>query len=461
MFERFAMKKWTAAACLLCAFVNVFAQEDAELPPPPKRPGVQITFIPPPLKGTLSLGIFNKAGKLVRTLHHEAATKDFFVGLNGLITWWDGKDDAGAVAPVGKYFARGFAVGAVEFEGVAFHFNDWIEDEKSPRIRRIHSISEIVGYLQAPTSLNVTLADGRVGDLQINEKLKTSAFWPDDPRNIPPKRGEVGSIEDDVRIICSVKKQQYGIQAGKLVSRESDGWKPVGISPLENAIECIAMPEGNGVGWWIIDRVASGSEVKRFAPDGTFVRSLSIPTDQPQPFEMSIGPDDMLLMLLEEKDGIQRVRKLEWRKSEVPDDAAPETPKVSEWAVTMSKTIRPSDSLADVKADLKTEAGEPFAAVEKISLRLLPNQLVQNKITNVDVGVAVDVKGSFLRTADGLPLKRITETPGLKWAAMMREPEGKAVTIFQSDGAVVEEFKARKLANMMAFDAGDYDWAGK
>ena len=94
-------------------------------------------------------------------------------------------------------------------------------------------------------------------------------------------------------------------------------------------------------------------------------------------------------------------------------------------------------------------------------MRLLPNQLVRNSITNVDVSVGVDAKGSFLRTADGLALKRITETPGLRWAALMREPAGKAVTIFQSDGAVVEEFKARKLANMMAFDAGEYEWNGK
>ena len=38
---------------------------------------------------------------------------------------------------------------------------------------------------------------------------------------------------------------------------------------------------------------------------------------------------------------------------------------------------------------------------------------------------------------------------------------GKVVTIFQSDGAVVEEFKVRRIANTMAFDAGDYEWAGK
>ncbi|MFM7918639.1 MAG: hypothetical protein ACKPJJ_00365, partial [Planctomycetaceae bacterium] len=46
-------------------------------------------------EGTISLGIYNKSGTLVRTLFKEASDKDFTVGLNGFITQWDGKDDAG------------------------------------------------------------------------------------------------------------------------------------------------------------------------------------------------------------------------------------------------------------------------------------------------------------------------------------------------------------------------------
>jgi hypothetical protein len=60
-----------------------------------------------------------------------------------------------------------------------------------------------------------------------------------------------------------------------------------------------------------------------------------------------------------------------------------------------------------------------------------------------------------------LPLCRFTETPHLAWVVMGHEGNTKAITIFQSDGAVVEEFRARRLANMMAFDAGEYEWMGK
>ena len=436
------------------------AQED-EPPPPPKRAGVRITFLPPPLEGTLSLGIFNKAGKLVRTLHREAKTDDFTIGLNGLITFWDGKDDAGVAVPAGRYFARGFAVGAIEFEGEAFHFNDWIDNDDTPRIRRIHSISPFVGFPSSPSAaITVTLADGRMGSIPISRDGRTYAFQPSDPGGVSPKKGDAGTTEGDVRIMCSVGEQKYGIRAGKLVAHDSGVWKPVAVTPIENAIDCIAMSEGTGVGWWIIDRVANGSEIKRFASDGTFVRSLTIPANQPQPFGLSIGPDDSLLIILEENPGSQRVRILKRQSLPEPNEPASDAA-VSEWSVVMEKTIRVSDEFDAVKEELKTASGTPFVAAEKISVRLLPNQLLRNASTTVDITVGLDAKGSFLRTVDGLVLKRITETPGLRWVAMMRDPSSKGVTVFQSDGAVVEEFKAHKLANMMAFDAGDYDWAGK
>ena len=41
---------------------------------------------------------------------------------------------------------------------------------------------------------------------------------------------------------------------------------------------------------------------------------------------------------------------------------------------------------------------------------------------------------------------------------MALEADGKTVTIFQSDGSAVEQFKAGKLDNMAAFDAGDFDF---
>lgn len=77
---------------------------------------VRITFLPPPLDGTISLGIYDRDGKLVRVLHREAELSEFEVAPDALRTTWDGKNDSGQQMPPGKYSARGFAVGDLHVE---------------------------------------------------------------------------------------------------------------------------------------------------------------------------------------------------------------------------------------------------------------------------------------------------------------------------------------------------------
>jgi hypothetical protein len=72
---------------------------------------VLISFVPPPLEGTISLGIYDASGKLVRVLHQEAELNEFTIGEDALITQWDGKNDDGTDLPAGRYHARGYLVG--------------------------------------------------------------------------------------------------------------------------------------------------------------------------------------------------------------------------------------------------------------------------------------------------------------------------------------------------------------
>ena len=71
---------------------------------------VRIRFVPPPVEGTISLGIFDADKRLVRVLHHEAKIDNFTMEENSLSTSWDGKNDAGKDLPPGKYHARGYMV---------------------------------------------------------------------------------------------------------------------------------------------------------------------------------------------------------------------------------------------------------------------------------------------------------------------------------------------------------------
>jgi hypothetical protein len=97
------------------------AQESPTVSPSPSASpasarSVRISFLPPPLEGTISLGVYDKSEQLVRVLHQEAEVDEFTVGADALVTKWDGKNDDGEDLPAGKYHARGYLVGHLKVE---------------------------------------------------------------------------------------------------------------------------------------------------------------------------------------------------------------------------------------------------------------------------------------------------------------------------------------------------------
>src|SRR6266550_6425880 len=87
-----------------------------QTPSPSPARSVRISFIPPPLDGTISLGIYDQAGKIVRVLHQNAQLNDFAIGADALVTRWDGKNDGNQDSPSGRYHARGYLVGPLKRE---------------------------------------------------------------------------------------------------------------------------------------------------------------------------------------------------------------------------------------------------------------------------------------------------------------------------------------------------------
>lgn len=105
------------------------------------RADVEIEFAIPD-DGRITLGVFDGAGHLVRTLHNLSRQEDFRIGLNGLITAWDGKDDGGNPLPAGNYHVRGYLVGeGVKVSGEDFLFNDFAADAGFPGFSRILDFS--------------------------------------------------------------------------------------------------------------------------------------------------------------------------------------------------------------------------------------------------------------------------------------------------------------------------------
>lgn len=377
---------------VLASLLGVALAQDA----PPA--GVQITFVPPPIEGTLSAGVYTKDGKLVRVLASEATDKDFIVGLNGFVTHWNGKDDAGHEMPAGMYFVRGFGVGELEVEGVAFHGNDWIKDGDAPRFGAI----EAIALTDAGLAVSGAKPDGK----------------------------------EKVRAIVSLNDGAVRFTDGPGSEAETKGSTQWTIERDANA-----KPPTMAV----VQRSNDGKEV---------LRRLDFNAAEPQPKTVIATADNLKVCLLEQNDSETRVRILTLQGTAKDGDND-----VSNWGILFSASIRrpPLPELLpeflDRKPPVKIEPG--------IRQVLVRNELMEGPKAAqaaVQLAVAFDEKGSFLRTADGLPLRRVTDTPNLKWAVLSREPDG-ALTLFQSDGAAVEEFRLRKLDQMMAFDAGDYEWA--
>src|SRR4029450_11010227 len=145
--SRIAGRRFQIVTLLSCAvFVAITAAQESPSPPPSPTPGespspsispeqsvppsptpeqtpspsparsVRISFIPPPMDGTISLGIYDQAGKIVRVLHQNAQLNDFAIGADALVTRWDGKNDGNQDSPSGRYHARGYLVGPLKRE---------------------------------------------------------------------------------------------------------------------------------------------------------------------------------------------------------------------------------------------------------------------------------------------------------------------------------------------------------
>jgi hypothetical protein len=127
------IKKQNATILIAFAFggISLVAQESPTpsptpipSPTPEQTPSaaparnVQLRFVPPPMEGTISLGVFDSSQKLVRILHRESKIDNFAVAADSLNTTWAGKNDAGEDLPSGKYRARGYMVAPFKVEDV-------------------------------------------------------------------------------------------------------------------------------------------------------------------------------------------------------------------------------------------------------------------------------------------------------------------------------------------------------
>jgi hypothetical protein len=380
-------------------------------PSPAPARNVRISFVPPPLDGTISLGIYDAKGKLVRVLFREADINEFTIGHDALSTAWDGKDDAGENVPPGKYSAHGFVVGDLKIEGVGFFFNDWITSADAPRFSRIRSLAM------------------RDEDLLLGVEL------------VPPGAGHV----------------LYDVASKATKLKDTDVDSNASATPSETVagdIDPIMTISGRNGTRWVIDRTekgASATELKQFSSSGEFLRRLPVSANDPQPKAVAASTTQDKIYLLEESGGSQRIRGLSLVATKSEGAEQP----VSEWKVDFEKWIysHKDFSLVDGKPVASAASTE---AVEKVKIKLLANPLLNDDRVTVELAMGIDADGSFLKTIDGLPLCTISETQGLV-RALLAVRGANAMDVFQDDSAVVEQFRVAGVDQMMSFDCGGFE----
>jgi hypothetical protein len=182
------------------------------------------------------------------------------------------------------------------------------------------------------------------------------------------------------------------------------------------------------------------------------LRRLEYVTDDPQPERIEASTTEEKIFVLEQNNLLQRFRGLGLLRT-MTDGAEGA---VSDWKSFFDKKIIEHQNFSlennrPVAADATTKS-EP----EKIAQKLRPNPLQHDQPGMLNLEVGFDADGSYVKTADGLPLRTISDTPNLSHALLTRKGDN-ALDVFQDDGAVVEQYRVSNLEQMMAFDCGDFE----
>jgi hypothetical protein len=468
---------------------------------------VEIRFVPPSAEGTVSLGIYDNAGKLVRVLCDEWPIANFSAGLNGLSTEWDGKDSDGQPVAAGTYTARGFHMGDVAVDGEAFHFNDWITTEDAPRIVSVGAIGILAGgdlllaarlagdkgallrYSPQNVSPWVTLATEPLSAAAQNVKLAVAGgrvfvLTGKKLRALDLATGkevagmalsadpiDVAGREDRLAVLSGSGIKIY--DATNLTERSAlsaPPVKPAAVAPLGTddvvvvgedgslwhgapqwqqletpaASKVRALASGRGNTFWALEQSADGSvAVVQYSPEEGRLAEW-IAASAGEPVSLAAAVDaDYFAAVFAGADTERAVA--------IRRNAA------NGWELLADKTITASDSFGLTGGKLSAVTGD---LPGEITVGLRENPLDPSAPRSLALAASVFAGGTGLVASDGLPLVRVSEDPGFGRLAVVAGPTPGTAQFYQGDGACVEQYSVSNLGEITAFDAGTIEMEG-
>jgi hypothetical protein len=457
--------------------------------------GKQLMFLPPPVEGLISLGIYDTRGKLVRVLKQAAEVDSFKSGLNGLFVDWDGADATGKAVSAGKYFARGVLIGEVNISGVAYHLNDWVDDAQNLRVKTISSPA-----LLGERSLAVLADTGHQEILIIDTASMKSQRFSVDPGMIRLKSDGAnllaiysdhiasialpnGTVTDsnatpnvrdadrsgpnwavitdrDIQYKTADQKTSIALPTpdtnrcallgtslvvaspnGKLWRTEGDHLVPV---ELDAPGELLDLCAGTGDQIWLLIGNGPKTSLRQIDLAAKTSKDLTLPDGLPKIRQLSASRSNSDLLLDADLNPGDRVIGLHFQSAKDQQ---------SVWEKWFDRLLVPHQFFdvragTVVRADGKTDSPPLLVHPEN-------NPLENTRQPNFLLSAIADDQGVHLATSDGLPLLQISRTKGVdevKWEA--NGPSG--MKVYLSDGTVVEEYSITGLQNLYRFDAGSF-----
>lgn len=459
---------------------------------------VRFTFALPEMDGRITLGVFDASGKLVRRLHTLATLKDFSLADNGLIAQWDGKNDAGDSLPAGPYFVKGFVTGdGVDAEGEAYHFNDWIEDEASPRLAWLDDFSRL-----SDGSL-VGVGQGLASRNHLFRYVEKNGFlW---KKEIEGKEKGLVVANDSFGVLYLEKNlSNFSPESGEIAS----GAKPLSAIPFSMALAkdrlFLSLPEGitkMELPSWMEEKVTSAPIVLQglaasedrllggtTAQNGLWLLGSGSWKEVPIPataYSVSFGKEDTLWIVGQEPDGKQAFAgqfdaKGEFLRSYIGDLPAKKISasraideialleqneaeqrflvlelKEAAWEIVLEKRIVRCSQFGLLDGKLVPNAGDA-SQLKELNVQISPGGLSE-KAEKITLRTVADETGCWLETSNGLKIFCVSDRAGYSRIVMGKGDKPDAMRVYAGDGAVVSEFLVSGLENIVALDVGEID----
>lgn len=456
----------------------------------------QLIFVPPPVEGVISLGVYDSRGKLVRILKKGASIDSFKSGFNGLFIDWDRNDQQGRPVPNGKYFARGVLIGDVKISGVAFHLNDWVGDSNTPRPHRILSAALIAGtslaiLCETPKQDYVIVenADRQTRSVPLafkSQNIKASGtnllvFDNNQLALVAPDAGTQTSPQEFSEIRdADASGNRILVLNGNQIQYEIAGSVRELRSPADNLFRCavlgssivvatkeyklfkldgqeftpvlasqsgeiLDLSAGTGDTVWLLVKTDSASLLKQIDINGQNLREIELPSELQTVSRIAASRDRDALLLISEAGDTQRIIGVRFQGA---DQKKSIWEKWLDRALTTFRFFDLKDGKV-VPADGRTDSPPVF-------IRPANNPMENTRQPNFQLVISADTDGVWAASVDGLPLFLVSKTRDMKQARWI--PDGaNGMRVYISDGVVVEEYHLTSLDNLFRFDAGAFD----